>query len=179
MTTPFLLGDLARDEGLRLTAYPDPESPRGREIAKPLAKRCAGWKSLPGQPWTIGYGHTGPEVVEGLVWTLEEAAAALKADAAAAEAKLDRNLGWWRSLSAVRQDVLANMCFNMGWDNPRTPRLEGLSGFVRTLALIHSGNYGAAAEEMLRSAWAAEVGDRAKRLATQMRTGVRAIGRAA
>jgi len=30
--------------------------------------------------WTIGYGHTGPEVVEGLVWTDEQCDEALKRD---------------------------------------------------------------------------------------------------
>jgi len=29
---------------------------------------------------TIGYGHTGPDVYEGLVWTREQAIAALKKD---------------------------------------------------------------------------------------------------
>ena len=30
--------------------------------------------------WTIGWGHTGPEVVEGLVWTQQQADDALQAD---------------------------------------------------------------------------------------------------
>lgn len=48
--------DLLRQlEGCRLTAYPDE-----------------------GGVWTIGYGHTGPEVVPGLVWTLEHAETELK-----------------------------------------------------------------------------------------------------
>ena len=33
-----------------------------------------------GGVWTIGYGHTGPEVHEGLVWTQEQAEEALKHD---------------------------------------------------------------------------------------------------
>jgi lysozyme len=40
-------------EGCVLTAYPDPISG--------------------GDPWTIGYGSTGPGVVPGLVWTQEQA----------------------------------------------------------------------------------------------------------
>jgi lysozyme len=31
--------------------------------------------------WTIGYGHTGPEVCEGLIWTQDQADAQLAADA--------------------------------------------------------------------------------------------------
>ena len=45
------------EEGLRLTAY--------RDAAGVL---------------TIGWGHTGPDVHEGLVWTREQAVEALKGD---------------------------------------------------------------------------------------------------
>jgi lysozyme len=166
MTTPFLAGDVARDEGLRLRAYPDPISPRAIELAKPEAKRLKGWQFFSGAPWTIGYGHCGPGVTEGLIWTLEQARATLSVDLAHACALLDANLPWWRTLSDVRQDVLANMCFNMGWG--------GLSGFVNTLAKIKAGDYAGAAKAMLASKWAAQVGDRAERLAEQMKTGLRA-----
>lgn len=30
--------------------------------------------------WTIGWGHTGPDVYEGIVWTREQAIVALKKD---------------------------------------------------------------------------------------------------
>jgi len=46
-------------EGLRLEAYPDP--------------------ATGGEPWTIGYGHTGPDVYPGLLWTREQAEAAFAA----------------------------------------------------------------------------------------------------
>jgi lysozyme len=39
-----------------------------------------------GGVWTIGYGHTGPEVVEGLTWTQAQADAQMVADLAATEA---------------------------------------------------------------------------------------------
>lgn len=165
MTSPYLAGDLARDEGLRLKAYPDPLSPRGRELAKPMLERCEGWAKLPGDPWTIGHGHTGPDVHEGLVWTLEQCNAALKADIAEAESCLDHAIPWWRQLSDYRQDVLANMAFNLGWTK--------LSAFHHFLAALDQGDYDDAATEMMASAWAREVGARARRLATQMRTGVR------
>src|ERR1044072_792728 len=101
MTTKHLITDLMRDEGLRLKAYPDPLSG--------------------GDPWTIGYGHTGPEVKPGLVWTHQQARDALEADIADHVADLDKRMPWWRDLDDVRQDVLANMCFNL--------RIVGLSGF--------------------------------------------------
>jgi lysozyme len=173
MTSPFLLGDVALDEGLRLKAYPDPLSPRGQAMAMPMSERPRGWETLPGAPWTIGYGHTGPDVHEGLVWSLEQCNDALHHDIEHAKALLDRGLPWWRTINDARQDVLANMCLNLGWDNPKTPKLEGLSGFVNALACIREGHYGAAAEHLLDSAWRRQVGARALRLATQMRTGVR------
>ena len=78
-------------------------------------------------------------------------------------AELDRHLPWWREMNDVRQRVLANMCFNMGW-----PRLRG---FVRTLAAMQRGDYVGAANGMRESRWARQVGMRATRLARQMETG--------
>jgi len=52
-----------RFEGCRLVAYPDPASG--------------------GEPWTIGWGATGPGIAKGTVWTQAEADARLAADLAA------------------------------------------------------------------------------------------------
>ena len=155
MTTPFLTADLRVDEGLAkaipgrpgfVEAYPDPLT--GAE------------------PWTIGYGHTGKEVHLGLVWSEAEAANALANDVGAVIRSLDRSLPWWRSLSDIRQDVLANMGFNLG--------VQGLLAFHHALAAIQAGDWQAAHDGMLDSAWAHQVGDRAQRLATQMLTGAHA-----
>ena len=145
MTTPHLLADLRADEGCRLAAYPDPLSG--------------------GAPWTIGCGHTGSDVHPGLVWTEAEASAVLDGDIEAVCHELDGRLPWWRALDDVRQDVVANMAFNLG--------VAGLSRFPHTLALIRTRRWDAAAEAMLASAWAREVGARARRLAEQVRTGMR------
>jgi lysozyme len=58
--------------------------------------------------------------------------------------------------------VLVNMAFNMG---------GGLLSFVNTLAAIQRGDYNAAANGMLASRWATQVGARATRLADMMRNG--------
>lgn len=76
------------------------------------------------------------------------------------EDDLDRALPWWRGMSEVRQRVLANMCFNLG--------LPRLLGFENTLVAMKDGNYVKAAQGMLLSKWARQVGDRAKRLAYMM-----------
>ncbi|WP_337688537.1 glycoside hydrolase family protein [Mycetohabitans sp. B46] len=75
---------------------------------------------------------------------------------------LDRHLPWWRSLDAVRQCVIINMAFNMG---------RKLLTFANTLAAMQHGDYEAAANGMLASKWATQVGARAQRLANMMRTG--------
>jgi lysozyme len=81
-------------------------------------------------------------------------------------ADLDRALSWWRTLDGVRQRVIANMDFNLG--------ISGLLEFKLTLAAIKAGQYDTASREMLDSAWAKQVGDRADRLASMMKTGVTA-----
>src|SRR4051794_31555328 len=57
-------------ETLKLRAYPDPYSPLGKALR---TKGAALGSNLSGAPWTIGYGDTGPDVVEGLVITEADA----------------------------------------------------------------------------------------------------------
>lgn len=83
-------------------------------------------------------------------------------DRLTAEAFLDRNLSWWRSLDPVRQRVLMNMAFNM---NSR------LLGFKNALAAMQAHDWSNASAEMLDSTWARQVGARAVRLANMMFTG--------
>ena len=146
MTTPYLLADIKRDEGLRLHAYPDPLS--GAE------------------PWTIGYGHTGPDVGRETVWTQGQADSALAADVAKVQHGLDAHIPWWRDLNDARQDVLVGMAFNMG--------VTGLLNFHHAINDMQGGNFASAANELLDSKWAQQVHERAARLATQMATGTRA-----
>lgn len=146
MTTPYLLADLKSDEGLRLTAYPDPLSH--------------------GQPFTIGYGHTGSDVHPGVVWIQQQADDALARDVQAVQQGLDHSLSWWRTLNDARQDVLVNMGYELG--------VHGLSGFPSALADMRAGNWITADHDMLKSRWDAQVPNRAGRLALQMETGARA-----
>lgn len=76
---------------------------------------------------------------------------------------LDAHCPWWTNMDDVRQRVIANMCFNMG--------IQTLLTFHNTLTNMQTGNYDAAANGMNASAWAGEVGERATRLITMMRTG--------
>lgn len=155
---PELIAALKVDEGLRLKAYPDPLSPR--------AKTGKG----SGAPWTIGYGRA-RGIQEGQTITAATAEAWLIEDAREHNAVIHAALPWLRRLDPVRRRVIENMHFNMGWDNPKTPALEGLSGFVNTLAHVRSGRYAQAAAGMRASLWAKQVGRRATRLALEMELG--------
>lgn len=146
---PQLVADLKRDEGLRLEAYPDPLSG--------------------GDPWTIGYGHTGPEVRQGVVWTEAQCEAALISDIQKHSAELARHLPWVERLDPARRRVLANMAFNLGVGKPGGTK--GLLGFKNTLGMIERGEYAAAADAMGKSLWAKQVKGRAVRLAKTMRAG--------
>lgn len=55
---------IKKEEGFSEKAYPDPFSPRALEKWKAKDKRRLDWDRLPGTPWTIGYGRTGPDVGE-------------------------------------------------------------------------------------------------------------------
>jgi lysozyme len=105
---------------------------------------------------TIGVGRNLTDV--GI--SQDEAEYLLRNDIAAAELLLDRSIGWWRTLDEVRQRVLINMAFNLG------PRLLD---FQVTLGRIQARNFEGAAESMLQSKWAQQVGPRAQRLAELMR----------
>lgn len=76
---------------------------------------------------------------------------------------LDRHLPWWRNLDDERQFVMLDLCFNMG--------IKTLLTFKNTLHYIATGYYIKAAENLLKSKYAKDVGDRAERNAYCLRTG--------
>ncbi len=92
-----------------------------------------------------------------------EAMILLDHDIDAATAGLVRAMPWTLGLDLVRFQVLVNMAFNLG--------VSRLLGFVHTLDAIKRGDYSDAADGMLASQWARQVGHRAEELARQMRTG--------
>ncbi len=69
----------------------------------------------------------------------------------------------YNKLDEVRQSVLLNMCFNLG--------IKGLLGFKNTLEFINVGDWERAANNMLVSRWAKQVGRRAIELSELMRKG--------
>jgi lysozyme len=69
----------------------------------------------------------------------------------------------YNGLDEVRKSVLLNMCFNLG--------INGLLGFKNTLAFVKAGDWERAANNMLVSRWAKQVGRRAIELSELMRKG--------
>lgn len=108
---------------------------------------------------TIGYGFNLRDT--GL--SEPESSAVLHMRALTVYLEVANALPWVRQLDAARQGVLLNMAFNLG--------IVGELGFHITLQDVKEGRYDAAADAMLLSKWAEQVGPRAHRLAQQMRTG--------
>jgi len=112
--------------------------------------------------WTIGVGRLIDKRKGGGI-SREEAALLLRNDIQRTTGAIQENIPWFEKLDTVRQAVLLNMAFQMG--------VGGLLGFRNTLKLIEDGKYVHAAAAMLQSKWATQTPERAKRLATQIRTG--------
>lgn len=109
---------------------------------------------------TIGVGRNLDDV--GI--SLTEANILLDNDIAHVVQQLSETFPWTDALDEVRRGVLLNMAFNMG--------IHGLAGFHHFLGSVQSGNFAQAAQEMLESKWANQVGSRAQRLSIQMSSGV-------
>ncbi len=133
----------------------------GRAQLKKDLKRDEGWRNGPYKDslgvLTIGVGRN----LQAHGLSDDEVTLLLDNDITMTERDLDKHIPWWREMSKERQRVLLNMCFNMGW--------TGLSGFHKFLAATERGDWNEAANQMLDSRWATQVGDRAIRLAGQMR----------
>lgn len=129
------------------------------QIKRDEGLRLTAYKDTVGK-LTIGYGRNLDD--KGI--TQDEADYMLNTDVREAAAAVNKNLPWAASLDDARLGVLINMAFNMG--------IQSLLLFRNTLALIQAGEYEQAADEMLKSKWAKQVGIRAVRLAEQMRKGV-------
>jgi lysozyme len=93
----------------------------------------------------------------------DEIALCLENDINVAEQSARRLVPNFDDLNEVRKAVVINMVFNMGESR--------VAGFVNMLHAIRDGRYGAAADHMLDSKWAKQVGERANRLAAQMKAG--------
>jgi len=107
---------------------------------------------------TIGVGRN----LEDRGITQKEAIILLENDILRCESELMADIpDIYSNLNDTRKSVLLNMCFNLG--------ITGLLGFKNTLAFIGAGDFERAANGMLASRWAKQVGRRAIELSELMR----------
>ena len=128
-----LIQQLTIDEGLRLRPY-----------------NCSSGKL------TIGIGRN----IEDIGITEEEAKYLLSNDLTRTYLELKANFDWFDYLNSYRQEVLMNMCFNLGISRLKTFRLM--------LAAVEMGDFHESSKQMMDSRWARQVGERAKRLSRVM-----------
>ena len=136
--------------------------------------------------WTIGVGHNyqdtglpdwlkhetliiGNNISEwtdrlSKAFTSDMAERLLNEDVAKYESQIIKKMPKYEKLDAVRKKVVLDMTFNMG--------VGWIDKFENTVTMINVGDYIGAANGMMNSAWAKQVGKRAQRLANMMRTGV-------
>lgn len=117
----------------KLRAYPDPQWNGVARVAANFTK----W----GRPWTIGYGHTGPDVVEGKVISETTAENLFIQDLAEFEAAVNGLVTV--PLTQGQFDALVSFGFNCG-TGP-----EGLGGST-LLKLLNAGQYDQAADQFSR-----------------------------
>ena len=80
-------------------------------LTKREGVRLVAYKDVKGI-WTIGVGHTGPEVKQGLVWNAEQVRSALESDLKTAEDAINRLVKV--TLTQYQFDALASFIFNVG-----------------------------------------------------------------
>lgn len=130
---------LLRHEGLRLKVY-----------------RCTAGKL------TIGVGRN----LEDRGVTKDEALMLLEHDIDLCVRQLVARFTWFSELDSIRQRVLVDLAFNLGF--------PGLLQFRKFLAAMGRTDYHAAAKELRDSAWYGQVGQRAHRLCAMLTTGAEA-----
>ena len=108
--------------------------------------------------WTIGVGHNIQE--KGISPAVMELM--LDEDIEEAIVELKRSVSFFSKMPEQVQEALVNLSFNMG-----IPRLMQ---FKKTLAYLRDGDFEAAADELLDSRYAEQVGRRADEVADMIRS---------
>jgi lysozyme len=108
---------------------------------------------------TIGIGRN----LEDVGITMEEAEYFLQNDIAEARSQLLHAFPWMGELNDARISAMINFTFNVG--------IGTVKKFENTLSYMQSGEWDKAADEMMDSRWARQVGNRAIEVTEQIRTG--------
>jgi lysozyme len=143
-----LRNELARDEGRRLLAYEDTNG-----------------------FWTIGVGHLLGSECRMTKITDDECDALLNADITEAEELVKSCVPLYFLLDDVRQRALVNMAFNRGHHMCTSTTITPAIVRAARGGTTQTEDWSAVAAAILKSPWAAQIGDRAKRLAYMLETG--------
>lgn len=110
--------------------------------------------------WTIGIGTLVDDRKGGGI-TLDEAYYLLRNRLKAKFDDMDKQMPWWRGHPECVQRALANMAYQMG--------VDGLLEFKNSLALLKARQYNESADNFLKSLWAKQTPERAKRVTDLIR----------
>lgn len=127
--------------------------------------------------WTVGIGRcleTNPITKAEWKWLLDNKAVTFQLtgiglqylfanDVRSATTQIKARCDFWDRLNDVRQNVLIEMCFQMGIDR--------LLGFNKMFAALRVGNWEEAKKEALDSDWHKQTPNRVRVLAEALRTG--------
>ena len=93
----------------------------------------------------------------------DEAETLLRHDIIEATSQLLKAFPWMGALNDARGSAMINFTFNVG--------IGTVKKFTNTLAYMETGEWDKAADEMMDSKWAKQVGNRAIEVTEQIRTG--------
>ena len=152
-----LATQLLMHEGLRLRVYRDTKGYRTIGVGFNLdARGVAALEALIGRKFSGSI-------------TREEALAILNHDIEHFEAEVRRRLPVYEKFDAIRQRVIVDMAFNLGYKSLR---------FEKAIAALNRGDFATCGREMRLSKWSTDVGDgpggkfdRADRLIAMMTSG--------
>lgn len=128
-----IINFIKKNEGLRLTPYKDTVG-----------------------VLTVGFGHTGDDVVEDRKITTDEALSILENDYRIAKEDARSLIPNFDNLNDSQKTVFTDMSYNLGKNR--------LAKFKKMLAAIESDDWDKVVIEMQDSKWYNQVGDRSKRL---------------
>jgi lysozyme len=166
MNATRLAAQLILHEGLRLTPYVDTEGNWTIGVGYNITGR--GWSSM---EEALGRAVAPKDgMTEKARITKAEAMQMLRADITRVEQAVRVHFPTYDQLNEVRQRVVMDMAFNMGFK---------ALGFHQTIEAIKQSDWSRAAREMYKSKWARQVGDgeggrfdRCDRLSKMLLTGV-------
>lgn len=154
MSLPVVLGAalalIKAEEHCYLHAYPDPLSALGKALGHARIARIGSGAPIPsrfadlkGDPWTIGWGATGPGIEYGVVWTQEQCDAVLIERTQLAHSQARRMYPGLDLLHTNAQAAIISLVYNRG---PSLKATDKRSEMRQLVPVIQAGDYGRIAE---------------------------------